>query len=65
MGKVIVKKDTPQQCFARLELSNGDQILISVAEAEVQVIKMNWAGMLPGPALEIRKRRGDSPEVFR
>jgi hypothetical protein len=51
MGKVIVKRDTPHQCFARLELNNGDQVMISVAEAEVKVIKMNWAGMLPGPAL--------------
>jgi hypothetical protein len=51
MGKVIVKRDTPQQCFARLELNNGDQVMISVAQAEVKVIKMNWAGMLPGPTL--------------
>ena len=41
MGKVIVKRDTPQQCFARLELNNGDQVMISVAEAEVKVTKMN------------------------
>jgi len=66
MGKVIVKRDTPQQCFARLELNNGDQVMISVAEAEVKVTKMNWAGMLPGPdPLAIRKRRGNSPKVFR
>ena len=51
MGKVIVKKDTPHQCFARLELNNGDQVMISVVQAEVKVIKMNWAGMLPGPTL--------------
>jgi len=51
MGKVIVKKDTPHQCFARLELNNGDQVMISVVPAEVKVIKMNWAGMLPGPTL--------------
>jgi hypothetical protein len=51
MGKVIVKKDTPHQCFARLELNNGDQVMISVVQAEVKVTKMNWAGMLPGPTL--------------
>jgi hypothetical protein len=51
MGKVIVKRDTPHQCFARLELNNGDQVMISVAQAEVKVIKMNWAGILPGPTL--------------
>ena len=51
MGKVIVKRDTPHQCFARLELNNGDQVMISVAEAEVKVTKMNWAGILPGPTL--------------
>ena len=66
MGKVIVKKDTPHQCFARLELNNGDQVMISVVQAEVKVTKMNWAGMLPGPnPLEIRKRRRDSPKVLR
>jgi hypothetical protein len=51
MGKVIVKRDTLHQCFARLELNNGDQVMISVAQAEVKVIKMNWAGILPGPTL--------------
>jgi hypothetical protein len=51
MGRVIVKRDTPRQCFARLELNNGDQVMISLAQAEVTVVKMNWAGMLPGPTL--------------
>jgi hypothetical protein len=51
MGKVIVKRDKPHQCFARLELNNGDQVMISIAQAEVKVIKMKWAGMLPGPTL--------------
>ena len=51
MGKVIVKKDTPQQCFARLRLANGDQIMISVAQSGVKVFKMKWAGLLPGATL--------------
>lgn len=51
MGKVILKRDEPHQCFARLELSNGDQVMISIAQGEVKVIKMKWAGMLPGPTL--------------
>src|SRR5215470_7950025 len=51
MGKVIVKRDMPHQCFARLELNNGDQVMISVVQSEVKVTKMNWAGMLPGPTL--------------
>lgn len=51
MGKVIVEREAPHQSFARLELNNGDQVMISVAEGEVKVIKMQWAGMLPGPTL--------------
>ena len=51
MGKVIVKKDEPHQCFARLELSNGDQVMIAVAQGEVKVVRMKWAGMLPGTTL--------------
>ena len=51
MGKVLVKRDEPHQCFARLELNNGDQVMISIAHGEVKVIKMKWAGMLPGPTL--------------
>ena len=51
MGKVLVKRDEPHQCFARLELNNGDQVMISIAQGEVKVIKMKWAGMLPGPTL--------------
>jgi len=51
MGKVIVKRDEPHQSVARLELSNGDQVMISVAEGDVKVIRMKWAGMLRGPTL--------------
>ena len=28
MGKVIVKRDTPQKSFARVELNNGDQVTV-------------------------------------
>jgi hypothetical protein len=51
MGKVIIKRDGPQQSLARLELSNGDQVMVSVTAGDVKVIKMKWAGMLPGPTL--------------
>jgi hypothetical protein len=51
MGKVVIKRDEPQQSLARLELSNGDQVMISVMAGDVKVIKMKWAGMLPGPTL--------------
>ena len=51
MGKVIVERETPHQSIARLELNNGDQVMISVAEGEVEVIAMKWAGMLPGSTL--------------
>ena len=51
MGKVIGKRDRPHQCFARLELNNGDQVVISIAQEGIKVIKMKWAGMLPGPTL--------------
>jgi hypothetical protein len=51
MGKVIVKRDGPQQSLARLELSNGDQVMISVTSGDAKVIKMKWAGVLPGPTL--------------
>jgi hypothetical protein len=51
MGKVIIKRDGPQQSLARLELSNGDQVVVAVTAGKVKVIKMKWAGMLPGPTL--------------
>jgi len=51
MGEVIVKRDTPHQCFARLRLANGDQIMISVAQSGVKVLKMKWAGMFPASTL--------------
>jgi hypothetical protein len=51
MGKVIIKRDGPKQSLARLELSNGDQVMVSVTAGQVKVIKMKWAGMLPGPTL--------------
>jgi len=51
MGEIIVKRDNPRQCFARLRLANGDQIMISVAQSGVKVFKMKWAGLLPGAVL--------------
>ena len=51
MGQVVVKRDTPRQCFARLKLENGDQVMISVAGGGVKVSKMKWAGLLPGATL--------------
>ncbi|EHQ99532.1 hypothetical protein [Bradyrhizobium sp. WSM471] len=46
MGEIIVKKDTPSMCFARLPLENGDQIMIGVAQSGVKVSKMKW-GIFP------------------
>lgn len=51
MGEIIVKKDMPLQCFARLRLDNGDQIMISVANSGVKVFKMKWAGIFPSTTL--------------
>ena len=51
MGKVIVKRNEPHQCFARLELNDGDQVMISITQEGIKVIKMKWAGMLTGPTL--------------
>jgi hypothetical protein len=64
MGKVLVKKDEPHQCFARLELNNGDQVMISIAHGEVKVVKMKWAGMLPGPTLWKSENVGEIAEKF-
>ena len=51
MGEVVAKRDTPRQCWARLRLENGDQVMISVAQSGVKVIKMKWAGMFPAVTL--------------
>ena len=64
MGKVLVKRDEPHQCFARLELNNGDQVMISVAQGEVKVVKMKWAGMLPGPTLWKSENVAEIAEKF-
>ena len=50
MGKIIAKRDTPTQCFARLGLDNGDQIMITVAASGVKVFKM-WVGIFPAATL--------------
>ena len=64
MGKVLVKRDEPHRCFARLELNNGDQVMISVAQGEVKVVKMKWAGMLPGPTLWKSENVAEIAEKF-
>jgi hypothetical protein len=51
MGLVVVKRDTGRQCWARLKLENGDQVMISVAQSGVKVSKMKWAGMIPAATL--------------
>lgn len=51
MGKIILKKDTPLQCFAQLRLENGDRILISASSSGVKVVKLKWAGLFPSATL--------------
>jgi hypothetical protein len=34
-----------------MRLENGDQVMISVAQSGVKVVKMKWAGMLPAATL--------------
>jgi hypothetical protein len=51
MGWVVVKRDTGRQCWARLKLENGDQVMISVGQLGVKVSKMKWAGMIPAATL--------------
>lgn len=36
MGEIVAKEDTPRQCFARLRLENGDEIMISLAQSGVK-----------------------------
>lgn len=60
MGKVIVKTETPEQSSARVELSNGDQVTISVADGAITIVKMKWAGVLRGATLW---RSADAAEI--
>jgi hypothetical protein len=64
MGKVIARRDAPRRSLARLELNNGDQVVISVGVGEVKVAKMKWAGMLPGPTLWQSSSAGEIAEKF-
>ena len=48
MGEIIGKRDTPRQCWARLRLENGDQVMISMAQSGVKVSKMKLGGHVPG-----------------
>ncbi len=64
MGRVIVKTETPEQSFARLELNNGDQVTIAVADGGIKVVKMKWAGVLPGPTLWKSANAAEIAEKF-
>jgi hypothetical protein len=64
MGEIIVKKDTPSQCFARLRLENGDQIMISVTQSAVTVFKMKWAGLLPSATLWASSSMAEVANMF-
>lgn len=47
MGVVLAKRDTRRQCWARLKLTNGDRILISIAKSGVCIFKLMLFGALP------------------
>jgi hypothetical protein len=64
MGRVIVKTETPEQSFARLELNNGDQVTIAVTDGGIKVVKMKWAGVLPGPTLWKSANAAEIAEKF-
>jgi hypothetical protein len=51
MGELVAKRDTPNQCWARLRLDNGDQVMISVAQSGMKIFKMRWGGMWPAATL--------------
>ena len=76
MGEVVAQRDTLQQCWANLELENGDRVMISVAPSRVgllniptvpswvKVLKMKWAGMLPVATLWKSKGIAEIEEKF-
>ena len=36
----------PVACFSRVRLANGEQVMVSVARADVRVVRMKW-GVVP------------------
>ena len=62
MGRVLIKKDT--RYYARLQLKNGDEVMISVAQSGVKVWKMKWAGLLPVAVLWASRSPLDVVETF-
>ena len=64
MGLVVAKKDNGLQCFARLKLDNGEQIMISVAQSGVKIFKMKWAGLFPAATLWESKTISEVAEKF-
>jgi hypothetical protein len=64
MGSIVVKKDNGWQCFARLKLDSGEQIMISVAQSGVKIFKMKWAGLFPAATLWESKTIVEVAEKF-
>lgn len=64
MGSILAKKDNRVQCFARLKLDSGEQIMISVAQSGVKIFKMKWAGLFPAATLWESKSIAEVAEKF-
>lgn len=48
MGKIInYKKDGVRGVFSKIELNNGDRVLISIASNEIKIFKLKLLGLVP------------------
>lgn len=64
MGVIVDKKDNKFQCYARLKLDSGEQIMISVSQTGVKIFKMKWAGLFPKSTLWESKSIEELGEKF-
>src|SRR5262245_21412337 len=64
MGKVVWKRDGKARSSAKLELENGDHILIRLTRGRVRVSKLGWFPFWPKATLWETRMKGETTRLF-
>lgn len=64
MAHVVRERDNGRLCFSTVRLDSGEQVMVSIAQGDVKIIKMNWGGFLPGETLWHSNNADEIAAVF-
>jgi hypothetical protein len=51
MGEIVTYKNGPEGVFCQIKFTNGERILISIAQPGIQIYKLGFKGLFPTSAI--------------